>query len=53
MTIRSEDFKFAVKPISGNKLQHNTGFNNKNLMDLRAAQIALDCGVLLSKIGVC
>jgi predicted butyrate kinase (DUF1464 family) len=49
----SQDPMSGVKPINHNSLQHRTTLNNKNLMDLRASQIALDCGVLLPKIDVC
>ncbi len=48
-----QDPESGGKPINHNKLQHRIDHNNRKRMDLRAAQIASESGVLLAKIGVC
>ncbi len=45
--------KSDCKPINYNKLQHTINRNNKKRTDLRAAQIASECGPLLAKTVVC
>jgi hypothetical protein len=39
--------------MNNNKLQHSINHNNKKRLYLRATRIASECGVLLSKTGVC
>ena len=48
-----QDPESGGKPINHNKLQHKADLNNKDLRDLRAAQIAPVCGVLLPNTGDC
>ncbi len=49
----TQDPEPGVKSINNNNLQHEINLNNKKRVDLRAAQIASECGALLPKIGDC
>ena len=52
-SLQTQEPESGGKPINNNKLQQTITRNNKKRMYLQAAQIALECGVLLANNAVC